>query len=81
MKGLHVHELVDRIRELIMEKRYIRKKIAQQWGDGILPSVMKELNLISNNLKVVKVTVSDEDFAEVTLIDEWNKHSFGMDTF
>ena len=27
-KGLHIHELVDRIREMIMEKRYIRKKIA-----------------------------------------------------
>jgi hypothetical protein len=57
-----------------MEKRYIRKQIGQQWQDGILPSVMKELNLISNNLKVVKVTVSDEGFAEVTLIDEWNNH-------
>jgi hypothetical protein len=62
LKGLHLHELDDRIRELIMEKRYIRKKIGQQWQDEILPSVMKELNLISNNLKVVKVTVSDEDF-------------------
>jgi hypothetical protein len=45
-----------------MEKRYIRKKIGQQWQDEILPSVMKELNLISNHLKVVKVTASDEDF-------------------
>jgi len=72
LKGLHLHELVDRIRELIMEKRYIRKKLGQQWQEGILPSVMKDLNLISNNLKVVKVKVSDEDFAEVTLLDEWN---------
>ena len=72
LKGLHLHELVDRIRELIMEKRYIRKKLGQQWQEGILPSVMKDLNLISNNLKVVKVKVSDEDFAEVTLLDEWH---------
>jgi hypothetical protein len=70
LKGLHIHELVDRIRELIMEKRYIRKKIAQQWGDGILPGVTKELNLISKNLNVIKVKVSDEDFAEVTLQDD-----------
>ena len=26
LKGLHLHELVDRIRELIMEKRYIRER-------------------------------------------------------
>jgi len=60
------------IRELIMEKRYIRKKIAQKWAEGILPGVMKDLNLISKNLKVVKVKVSDDDFAEVTLLDDWN---------
>ena len=62
LKGLHLHELVDRIREVIMEKRYTRKKIAQKWEDGIIPGVMKDLNLISNNLKVVKVKVSDDDF-------------------
>jgi len=72
LKGLHLHELVDRIRELIMEKRYIRKKLAQQWQDGVLPQVMKDLNVISQNLKVVKITVSDDDFAEVTLLDDWN---------
>jgi len=55
-----------------MEKRYVRKKIGQQWEEGILPSVIKELNLISKNLKVVKVVVSDEDFAEVTILDDWN---------
>jgi len=57
-----------------MEKRYIRKKITHKWGDGILPGVMKDLNLISKNLKVVKVKVSDDDFAEVTLLDDWNNH-------
>jgi len=71
-KGLLLHELVDRIRELIMEKRYTRKMLTRQWTDGILPNVMKELNLISNNLKVVKVSVSDVDIAEVTILDEWN---------
>ena len=72
LKGLHLHELVDRIRRLIMEERYMRKKVAQQWEDGILPSVVKELNLISNNLKVVNVAESDDNFVEVTLFDNWN---------
>ena len=62
LKGLHLHELVDRIREVTIEKMYTRKKIAQKWEDGIIPCVMKDLNLISNNLKVVKVKVSDDDF-------------------
>ena len=33
-----------------------------------------DLNLISKNLKVVKVKVSDDEFAEVTLLDDWNNH-------
>ena len=33
---------------------------------------IKELNTISINLKLVKVVRSDEDFAEVTLLDDWN---------
>ena len=72
MKGLLLHELVDGLRELIMEKRFLRRKIAREMRDGILPNVMKELNAISNNLKVVKVTSSDEDMAKVTLMDNWN---------
>ena len=65
LKGLHLHELCDRLRELIMEKWYIRKKIARQWEDGILPGVLKDLNAISKNLKVVKVATCDDGIAEV----------------
>ena len=57
-----------------MQKRYLRRKIGRKMTDEILPNVIKELNLITNNLKVVKVAVSDEDFAEVTLVDEWNNY-------
>ena len=71
-KGLLLHELVDKLRELIMEKRYLRKKLARQLHDRILPNVIKELNLISNHLTVLKVSVSDGDIAEVTIVDQWN---------
>jgi hypothetical protein len=71
-KGLLLHELVDKIRELIMEKRYTRKMLARQWEDGILPNVLKDLDLISKNLTVVKVIVSDVDIAELTILDDWN---------
>lgn len=40
--------------------------------DGILPSAEKELNKASNNLRVVKVARSDNDFAEITLVEANN---------
>jgi len=73
-----LHELVDGIRELIMEKRYLRRQIGKDMHDGILPNVIKDLDTISKNLKVVKVARSDEDIAEVTLIDDWNNHKRHM---
>ena len=72
MKGLLIHELVDGIREMVMQKRYLRRNFGKAMADEILPNVIKELNLITNNLKMVKVAISDEDFAEVTLLDDWN---------
>jgi hypothetical protein len=72
MKGQLIHELVDGLRELIMEKRFLRRRVGREMTTEILPNVIKELNLISNNLRVVKVAVSDDDFAEVTLLDDWN---------
>lgn len=73
-RGLLVHELVDGLRELIMEKKYLRKHVANAMEDGILPNASKELNQVSNNLKVVKVARSDDDCAEVTLVDDYNNH-------
>ena len=81
LKGLLLHELVDGLRELFMEKRYLRKQIGRQMEDGILPNVLKELNTISKNLQVVKIVRSDDDIAEVTLIDRWNntrRHSVDL---
>ncbi|WVZ74472.1 hypothetical protein U9M48_022651 [Paspalum notatum var. saurae] len=81
LKGLLLHELVDGIREMIMEKRYLRKKIGRLMQDGILPNVIKELNTISKNLRVVKVSRSDDDIAEVTFVDQWNnirRHSVDL---
>jgi hypothetical protein len=72
IKGLLIHELVDGLREMVMEKRFLRRNVGREMSEGILPSVIKELNLISKHLKIVKVAVSDDDFTKVTLIDEWN---------
>lgn len=71
-KCLLLHELVNLLRELIMKKRYLRKTLGRQWKEGILLIVMKDLNLIFSNLKVVKITISDDDIATVTILDNWN---------
>jgi len=72
LKGLLLHELFDKLRELIMKKGTLERRFANEWDDGVLPAVKKELNLITNNLKVIKVATSDEHFVEVTLLDDYN---------
>ena len=42
MKGLLIHELVDGLREMVMEKRYLRRKVGREFTGDILPSVIKE---------------------------------------
>lgn len=73
LKGLLPHELVDSIRELIMEKMAIRRDVGKKMDDGIIPGVMKQLNDATSLLKVVKIARSDDGFAEVTLVDTDNK--------
>lgn len=72
LKGLLLHELVDGIREMIMEKMALRREVGKKLVDGILPNVMKELNDATACLRVVKVVRSDEGFAEVTLVESDN---------
>ncbi|XP_015696575.2 uncharacterized protein LOC102717739 isoform X1 [Oryza brachyantha] len=72
MKGLLLHELVDSLREMIMEKMALRRYVARKLQDGILPNVMKDLNKLTNSLKVVKVARSDDGFAEITLVEADN---------
>ncbi|XP_052161924.1 uncharacterized protein LOC127779225 [Oryza glaberrima] len=73
LKGLLPHELVDSIRELIMEKMATRRDVGKKMDDGIIPGVMKQLNDATSLLKVVKIARSDDGFAEVTLVDTDNK--------
>jgi hypothetical protein len=50
-KSLHVIDLMDRIRQLIMDKMFLRRKIARKLENNILPNVMKDLNARSRGLK------------------------------
>ena len=68
-KGLLLHELLDTLRVMVMQKMALRRDVGRQFKEGeILPNVMKELNAASQNLRVVKVARGDADFAEVTLM-------------
>ncbi|CAD6266896.1 unnamed protein product [Miscanthus lutarioriparius] len=52
-KSLHVVDLMDRIRQMEMDKMFLRRKIARKLEGKILPKVMKELNTRSRGLKYV----------------------------
>jgi hypothetical protein len=52
-KAQPVIPLMDRIRQLIMEKHDTRRDLAKKWTSRILPHITKDLNARSRNLKYV----------------------------
>ena len=70
-KGLHIVDLLDKIRKYIMEKFDIRNRIAADHfiGHNIIPSVMKALMAKSKGLGMTLVRRSPTE-AEVTATDK-----------
>ena len=52
-KSMHVVELMDTIRQLCMEKMFLKRKICRKLEGRILPNIMKDLNGRSRGLKYV----------------------------
>ncbi|WVZ86877.1 hypothetical protein U9M48_033595 [Paspalum notatum var. saurae] len=52
-KSQNVIQLMDRIRQMIMEKLDIRRHLASKLNDKILPHIVKDLNARSRDLKYV----------------------------
>jgi hypothetical protein len=52
-KSLPVVDLMDRTRQLCMEKMFLRSKIAKKLEGKIFPNIMKDLNDRSRGLKYV----------------------------
>jgi hypothetical protein len=50
-KSLPVIDLMDRIRQLLMQKMFLTRKIARKLQDKMLPNIMKDLNSRSKELK------------------------------
>jgi hypothetical protein len=59
-KDLNLDEFMDKIRHLLMEKWYTRRKISRKMRGLILPHIMKKLKEQSFNLDLAVFTSSDE---------------------
>ena len=70
-KGLHIVDLLDKIRQYLMEKFSLRQQIAAATFSGhiIIPKVMKLLHAKSKDLDMTMVMRSTYE-AEVTTIDK-----------
>jgi hypothetical protein len=71
VKGLHVVDMLDKIRQMIMAKFELRQKIAAEnfVGLKIIPDVMKSLHAKTRSLKMT-LTKNNPYEAEVTAVDK-----------
>jgi hypothetical protein len=71
VKGLHVVDMLDKIRQMIMAKFELRQKIAAEnfVGHKIIPDVMKSLHAKTRSLKMT-LTKNNPYEAEVTAVDK-----------
>jgi hypothetical protein len=65
MKGMHLDELMDNIRQKILIKWNLRKRVAQKFEGKILPHIMQKLRGASYNLDIEVITSSPDGTAEV----------------
>jgi hypothetical protein len=74
IKGLHLVEMLDKIRQMLMEKLELRQRIsaAKFVGHKIIPYVMKKLLTKTRGLKMTMIKCAPFE-AEVTAYDRENK--------
>ena len=65
-KVMHLDDLMDSIRQKVLIKWNLRKKIAQKMEGKILPHIITKLKDQSRNLDIDVVTSSPDGIAEVT---------------
>ncbi|CAM0882428.1 unnamed protein product [Alopecurus aequalis] len=68
-KGLNICNLVERLRELIVEKFCLRRHVGEKLKGRILPHVIKQLNALSKIIGRNKILWTTEHEADVTLLD------------
>jgi hypothetical protein len=65
MKGMHLDELMDNIRQKILIKWNLRKRVAQKFEGKILPHIVQKLTGASYNVDIEVITSSPDGIAEV----------------
>ena len=68
LKSLHLDDLVDKIRQLIMVKWNQRRKVARKLDGCILPHIIKKLKEQSRELNLEVTECSEGEVAEVTAL-------------
>jgi hypothetical protein len=65
MKGMHLDDSMDTIRQKILIKWNHRKRVAQKFEGKILPHIVQKLRGASYNLDIEVITSSPDGIAEV----------------
>lgn len=69
IKELHIVDLFDTLRQMIIDKFHLRSQLASKMEGRIIPSIIKTLNEQSKNLKDYNVVRSNcDDLAEVSVV-------------
>jgi hypothetical protein len=66
-KDMHIVQMLDKIRQMIIEKFELRHKIGNNMEGIIIPTITKYLNDQSKNIKDHEVLMFGNDTTEVTM--------------
>jgi hypothetical protein len=64
---MHIVQMLDKIREKIIVKFQLRRKIGSKMKGRIIPKIIKSLNAQSKNIKGHEVVICGNGTAEVTV--------------
>jgi hypothetical protein len=67
IKDMHIVQMLDKIRQMIIEKLELRHKIGNNMKGKIIPIITKSLNAQSKNIKDHEVLMFGNGIAEVTV--------------
>jgi hypothetical protein len=66
-KDMHIVQMLDQIRQMIIKKFEIRRKIGRKMVGRIIPQITRTLNEQSKNMKGHEVLMCENSTAEVTV--------------
>jgi hypothetical protein len=66
-KDKHIVQMLDKIRQMIIKKFQLRRKIANKMKGRIIPTITKALNAQSKNIKEHEVLMFGNSIAGVTV--------------